>query len=73
MELLAIVVLVVVAVWYGFFRPVETIAHAIDDEVQVLAAQRKADHVESLKNISVAVKDVEVAKANLDLLRSIKL
>ena len=73
MELVVIAVIIAVAVWYGFFKPVETIAHAIDDEVSVLAAERKADHVATLKSISVSKEDVEAAQANLEMLRSIKL
>ena len=55
------------------FKPVETIAHAIDDEVSVLAAERKADHVATLKGISLTAEDVSAAQANLEMLRSIKL
>jgi hypothetical protein len=73
MELVVLAVIVAVAVWYGMFKPVETIAHAIDDEVQVLAAGRKADHVATLKSISVSAEDVASAQANLEMLRSIKL
>jgi len=73
MELLVLAVIIAVAVWYGFFRPVETIARAIDDEVQVLAAERKADHVKTLKDINVSEEDVASAQANLGMLRSIKL
>jgi len=73
MEIIGLVILVLVGVWYGFFRPVETAFKAIDDEVQVLAAERKADHVKTLKGISVTKEDVASAKANLNMLRSIEL
>lgn len=73
MELVVLAVIIVVAVWYGMFKPVETIAHAIDDEVSVLAAERKADHVATLKGISLTKEDVASAQANLEMLRSIKL
>lgn len=73
MELLVLGLLVAVGVWYGVFRPVETLAKAADDEIQVLVAERKADHVKTLKGLSLTDEDVLAAKSNLDRLRSIEL
>jgi hypothetical protein len=73
MELIIIAVVILVAVWYGLFKPVETVAHAIDDEVQVLAAERKAENIGRLSEIKVTDEQVKAAQSNLSRLSSIKL
>ena len=73
MELIIIAAIILVAVWYGLLKPVETIAHAIDDEVQVLAAERKAENIERLSELTVSDESVKTAQANLAKLSSIKL
>lgn len=65
--------IVAVAVWYGLFKPVETLAHAADDEVQVLYAERKAENINRLTALDVKDEDVKRAKDNLAKLNSIKL
>ena len=73
MELIIIAVVILVAVWYGLFKPVETVAHAIDDEVQVLAAERKAENIGRLAELTVTDESVKSAQDNLAKLNSIKL
>lgn len=74
MELAILGVLgLIVAIWYGMLKPVETLAHMADDEIQVLAAERKAENVTTLSKLEVSDKDVKAAQANLTRLNSIKL
>ena len=73
MELIVLAVIILVAVWYGLFKPVETVAHAIDDEVQVLAAERKAENISRLSELKVSEEQVKSAQENLARLSSIKL
>jgi hypothetical protein len=72
MAVLAVIVIAVM-VWYGMLKPVETLAHMADDEIQVLAAERKAENVDRLAKITLTEENVAKASANLDKLRSIKL
>jgi len=72
MGLGTIVVLVLVVMYFGLLRPVETAAEMANDEVSVLHAERKAQNIDRLNAIEVDATKVATAKATIDNLRSIK-
>jgi preprotein translocase subunit YajC len=67
-----ILVLVIVVMYFGLLRPVETAAEMANDEVSVLHAERKAQNIGRLNAIEIDTDKVATAKANIDALRSIK-
>jgi hypothetical protein len=67
-----ILILVAVVMYFGLLRPVETAAEMLTDEVAVLHAERKTQNVERLNALTVDAEKVEVAKTNLNHLKSIK-
>lgn len=73
MEILAILVLVAIGIWYGIFRPVETAFVALDEEVAVLAAERKAINVSRINKIELSDDDAKKASETLARLSKIKL
>lgn len=74
MEVLAIlVVVVVVGIWYGLFRPVETAFVALDEEVSRLAAERKSINVKRINKIELTNDEAKQAEETLARLRKIKL
>jgi len=74
MEMLAIlIVLVIIAVWYGLFDAVEVAAEMATDEVKVAAAERKATNIDRIAGISIDAEKAKKASENLAQIRSIKL
>lgn len=73
MEWIIGLLLIGIALWFGLFKPVETVAHAIDDEVSVFAAERKATNVDRLSEIDISEEKVKTAQSNLAKLNAIKL
>lgn len=71
--LIAVVILLVIGIWYGAFRPIETLAKMADDEVQVYSAERKAENIKTLAKLKITDDSVNNAKANLVKLRAIEL
>lgn len=67
-----ILLLVIVVMYFGLLRPVETAAEMANDEVSVLHAERKAQNIERLNAIEIDGDKVASAKSNLEALRSIK-
>ena len=73
MEILAILVLVAIGIWYGLFKPVETAFEAIGEEVIVIAAERKAINVSRINKIEISEDDAKKASETLERLNKIKL
>jgi hypothetical protein len=68
-----ILLIVIVVMYFGLLRPVETAAEMANDEVAVLHAERKAQNISRLNAIEIDEDKVATAKATINSLRSIKL
>lgn len=67
-----VLVLVVVVMYFGLLRPLETGAEMLNDEVAVLHAERKAQNIGRLNAIEVNDEKVTAAKTTINSLKSIK-
>lgn len=74
----SIIIILLVMMYYGLFRPVEVLADNIvkvseiaSKEVDVLAEERKVERIKRLNKINVTAADVESAKTKRDLLATL--
>lgn len=73
MEIILALVVVGILAWLGVFRPLETAAVAIDEEVAVLAAERKVENIDRINALQIDEKSAQSAKEKIKHLNSIRL